>query len=722
MAIPVLAMLAFPLCAAVQPPAKPRPKIGVALAGGAALGLSHIGVIKWFEENRIPIDYIAGTSMGGLIAGLYATGHTADEMIEFARKIDWVDATRLEPSFETLTYRRKEDRRAFPTIVELGLKQGVSFPPGLSPGHGVGKVISRFAAPYDGLSSFDSLPIPFRCVASDLISGNQVVFSSGNLFDALRSTMSIPGVFAPWKVGDKIMVDGATLNNVPVDVVRKMGADIVIAVALETPPIKEKDVRSFFGVAGRSISIMIMDNERRSLALADVIVAADLKGFTGTQYDRSEEFFKVGYAGAAQKAKVLERFSLSPEEFAAHMKSRRERRLPESITPAAIEVTGATAATAALIDEEFQRDYKGKPLDQARLETGLDRLAGFGVYSSADYSLSRSPAGDGLKVRVHQKEYGPPFLNLLLILDAASGEGFRFGIGGRFTLMNVLRPRAEWRTDINIGGINGVSSEYYMPFGTGRFFAAPRAGYQKGEVPFYSGGDEIASLETESGGVGMDLGFAQSRYTEWRLGYSFSHDTASVSSGQPLFPGFAGNFNVVRVRFAHDHQDSHLIPRKGFRNISEAQWVANSPASGTGFLVLQSKASYARMINPKWLTVSSVEGGLKPDRADRIPPFTLGGLTRLSALSRNQAFGNQYYYGGMAILRTLNERPSLFGRFYAGLLLELGNAFTGDQNKNPYYNAGIGLTGETPIGLVYFGYSIGDKGMSKLQFRVGRLF
>ena len=301
----VILLISLPAFGQAGPTPAKRPKIGVALAGGAALGLSHVGVLQWFEEHRIPVDYIAGTSMGGLVAGLYATGHRAPEMKEFVKQIDWQDALRLSPAYSDLSFRRKEDSRAFPTIVELGVKHGLQVRPGLSPGQGVGKVISRFTAPYEQLQSFDELPIPFRCVASELISGKQMVFDQGPLFDALRSTMSLPAIFAPWKVGDKMLVDGAVLNNLPVDVVKKMGADIVIAVALDTPPITQKDVKSFFGVAGRSITIMIMDNERRSLALADIVVAGDLKGFTGTQYDRADEFFKVGYEGAASKARVL---------------------------------------------------------------------------------------------------------------------------------------------------------------------------------------------------------------------------------------------------------------------------------------------------------------------------------------------------------------------------------------------------------------------------------
>jgi NTE family protein len=720
--VALIALLAVPLSGQSEPAKKKRPKIGVALAGGAALGLSHVGVLEWFEEHRIPVDYIAGTSMGGLVGGLYATGHRTAEMKEFVKAIDWEDALRLSPAYSDLSFRRKEDSRAYPTAFELGLKEGLQLPPGLSPGHGVGKVISRFAAPYEDLRSFNELPIPFRCVGSDLISGKQVVFDQGSLFDALRSTMSLPAIFAPWRVDDKRMVDGAVLNNLPVDVVKKMGADIVIAVALETPPITQKDVKSFFGVAGRSITIMIMDNERRSMAMADIIVAGDLKGFTGTQYDRSDDFFKVGYEGAASRAKVLEALSLSQEEYDEHVRQRLQRRRPETITPQFAQISGPLPSNAAEIKARFENDANGKPLDRKTLEKDLDRVTGYGQYSAADYGFIKKDGKDGLDLRVHPKEHAPPTLNLLLLLDATSGEGLRFGVGGRLTFLDVLKPRAEWRTDFGIGGVNEVATEYYMPFGRSRFFVAPRASYAKGEVPFYSGDSEISTFDTDNALGGVDLGFAQSRFSEWRVGYNFLRSSAEVSSGTPLFENVTGNFNRIRIRHAFDTMDSNLIPRRGLREISEAEWVANSPRSGAGFLVLDSQISFANSFNSRWSMVSSVAGGTKPDRADRIPTFTLGGLTRVSALGRNQLYGNNYYYGGTALLRSLSQHPSLLGKFYGTFLAEAGRAFMENGSKAPYFSGSLGIAGETPLGLIFFGYSLGDKGESKVQFRLGRLF
>src|SRR5438876_10822252 len=220
-----------------------RPRIGVALEGGGALGLAHIGVLKWFEEHHIPVDYVAGTSMGGLVGGFYATGMTPEEMQKLIEGLDWREILGDRTPYEDLSYRRKEDQHAYPNSLIFGLRHGLSAPAGLIAGHQIGLLIGRVTLPYYGISSFDDMPVPFRCVATDLVSGQSHVFKDGPLAIALRSTMSIPGVFSPVREGKAVYVDGGLLDNLPTDVVRKMGAEIVIGVHLESAPVEANDIR-----------------------------------------------------------------------------------------------------------------------------------------------------------------------------------------------------------------------------------------------------------------------------------------------------------------------------------------------------------------------------------------------------------------------------------------------------------------------------------------------
>src|SRR6476661_481552 len=207
-----------------------RPRIGLALGGGSARGIAHIGVLRWFEEHHIPIDVIAGTSMGGLIAGAYASGMTPDEITALMKNADWDLMFLSDSPYKYKTIRRKQDKRLFPSQLEFGLRGGLKVPGGLNPGQQVSLMLDQIALPYYDLKSFDDLPTPYRCLATDLRKGEAVILGRPPLARAMRATMAIPGVFTPVNWDDWLLVDGGALNNIPVDVVKQMGADIVIAV------------------------------------------------------------------------------------------------------------------------------------------------------------------------------------------------------------------------------------------------------------------------------------------------------------------------------------------------------------------------------------------------------------------------------------------------------------------------------------------------------------
>src|SRR5690242_8364597 len=270
-----------------SPEPSTRPKIGLALEGGGALGLAHIGVLQWFEDHHIPVDYVAGTSMGGLVGGFYATGKSPAELEQIVEAQKWDVILGGTTPYEDLSYRRKEDSRTLQNKIVLGLKNGLSLPAGLNAGQGITLLIDRETVAYSKLNSFDELPIPFRCVATDLVSGKEEVFGQGSLPRALRATMSIPGLFSPVRDGDKVYVDGGLVGNLPTDVVRQMGADVVIAVHLETPPAKPEDIQSLFSVLGRSVDVVIRENEIRGLSGADLIVNVNLRDFTSLDYPKA---------------------------------------------------------------------------------------------------------------------------------------------------------------------------------------------------------------------------------------------------------------------------------------------------------------------------------------------------------------------------------------------------------------------------------------------------
>src|SRR5579863_9988197 len=341
------------------PPAH-RPLIGVALAGGGALGLAHIGVLQWMEENHIPIDKLAGTSMGALVGSLLATGRNGAEMRAFVKAIHWDEALLNEPSYDQLSYRRKQDRRDYQFGGELGLKHGLNGPNGFDPGHGVGLVLDRISFAYSTVSSFDDLPTPFRCVATDLLTGQAVVFHDGSLVQALRASMAIPGVFTPQELNGKVLADGGMVDNLPTDVVRQMNADVVIAFDIVTQPATPSQFETVSGVLTRAVDVMILDNERRALQLADVVVSLDLGKFGISDYDQSEAIINLGYKAAAARAAALRPFALSDSDWQTYIAEREARKRSPENSAEILEVTGVDEAERRHLEKRLQNLVQNK--------------------------------------------------------------------------------------------------------------------------------------------------------------------------------------------------------------------------------------------------------------------------------------------------------------------------------------------------------------------------
>ncbi|RPJ57782.1 MAG: hypothetical protein EHM23_19425 [Acidobacteria bacterium] len=722
LALVVLFALTAGIEAGAGTTADTRPRVGLALAGGSARGLAHVGVLAWLHEHRVPVDRIAGTSMGGLIAGLYAAGFEPEEIQEFLSEIDWNNTLRPGPGFRDLTYRRKEDYRDFPNQFELGFKGGLTLPGALSPCHGIGLFLSRFTSPYSGLTNFDELPTPFRSVATDLRDGTEFVFHEGNLFDALRATMAIPGIFSPWVVGDRTLVDGGLLNNLPVDVVKEMGADIIIAVPLKSHVIPEEEMpSSLTGIAGRSLDIMLAGTEARHIQLAQVVVSPEIAGFASADFHRWQELASLGYKAAAKAASQLEPLALSEGEWRQYLEDRQRRRRTLPTRPAFLDIRASRAANHDAVARELSR-WVAPPYATGPLETALTRVTGWGRFEAADYQSIERDGLEGYQINLREKKHGPPFLNTLLLLDGSHSDGMRLGLGVRLTFLDVPGPFSEWRSEANFGIFNRLATELYWRMGATRWFVAPRGFYDGTDFDVYREGKKQLSVEFREPGAGIDVGYAGGRTDEVRFGYQISRLSASQSLGAPTFPHAAGRFSQFRLRWAHEGQDSAMVPRHGVRAVSELRWVTESPLALKEYARFESRVSWAFPIKRRNTVVAGIEGGFATDDQVPHPVFSLGGPFRLSALSRDEMFGSRYYYASLLALRLLNEQERIASNFHLGAIYEVGRAFRLHQSASPYHDVAVGIVGETPLGLVFFGPSYGENGQWKITFRVGRLF
>jgi len=711
------------LLAAVLPlaAAEPKPRIGLTLSGGSALGLAHVGVIQWLEEHRIPIAYIGGTSMGGLVGGIYASGMNAAELKETVRQIDWNAAFRRSAPFYDLAYRRKEDRRSFPNSLEFGLKNGFSLPSGLSPGQEVGLILSHIAAPYADMKSFDDLPTPFRCVATDLLQGRQVVFAKGSLVSALRATMSLPALFTPYETDSMLLVDGATLNNLPVDVVKAMGPTVMIAVPLIDKPVEKAKVRSLLGVAGRTLAVMIDDNAKRNMVLADLLIAPDLTGLEGTDFEKFEEFEKRGYEAAEKKKQFLMTLAVSEEEYRQYAAERQRKRRPNQITPTFVTVEGVPGSVKERMQAEAEATLAGHPIDRAEVDKALTLITGYGPYQTAGYRFIRRGGEDGLAVNVQEKPYGPPFINTGINIEGADTNNIRFGLGGRVTFMNTGLQNSEWRTDFTIGLNNSIQTEYYWRPNESKWFLAPRVLYSQRREDLYSGRQRVNEIKVLDTGFGADAGYV-GRFTEFRAGYLYDYINGTVTTGGAL-PGLGhASFHAIRLRFVYDGQDSNVIARHGLRSVSDARWNF-STGGAAQYGTLEHSSSFSKSYGPRYVLLTNLAGGSIVGPSSVFPPFSLGGPAVLTAFGRGQLRGDRYYNASLLGLRAFSADPFSFSnKVFALLGYEMGKAFNEFDQGKPVHDGVLGVVSETPIGVVFLGYSVGTNGNRKFVFRVGRLF
>jgi NTE family protein len=710
--------------AAPSPAHAPRPKIGLALEGGGALGLAHIGVLQWFEDHHIPIDYIAGTSMGGLVGGLYATGMSPEELRDLVQQQNWDVIIGGRTQYQNLSFRRKEGLRAYPNSLVVGLKNGLTLPAGLNAGQEISLLIDRETLPYSRLASFDQLPIPFRCVATDLVSGQEVVFSQGSLARAMRATMSIPGLFAPVRDGDKVYVDGGLLRNLPSDVVRKMGADVVIAVHLETAPVKPEDIQSLFTVLGRSVDVVVHENEIRGLAGADLIVNVNLRDFNSLDYPKSKLIIEKGENAAQEKARILAPYSLDDAGWLAYLQARNARKFSLVPAPQFVRVEGAGAEAKKQLERLFQ-PLVNKPLDTKSLEKLLNRLTAAGRYDSAGYHIAEENGRPGLVVSVREKSYAPPSLQFAFAMDGTESDNVNITLASRLTFMDVAGFRSEWRTDVLFGNTYGVSSELYRPFtASSKWFFAPHADAADSAFYIYRKSDPLADYRFSRANIGMDFGYGFSRFAEVRAGYEVGFLNARLRLGAPQFASVEGRTGDFKFHFLFDHTDDPVFPRRGFGAETTFRWFESSPGAAQQFPAMQLNLRYFQPITkPASLFVAAEGGSTFNYQGTGIPQFFLGGPLRLSAYGTNELYGNQYFTFRTGYLHQIASLPPFLGKnIYVIGDYEFGKMYGfANESKFPNDFAG-GVIAQTAFGPFFIGGSVGDSGHQKWFFQLGRVF
>ena len=491
----ILSLLALigPLIVSTADAAPRRSRIGLVLGGGGARGIAHVGVLKMLEELRVPVDCVAGTSMGSIIGGLYASGMTPEQMNETVQRIDWPAAFADGPPRADLPFRTKQQQRVLLTDKGVGMKNGsVQLPQGLLQGQNLLLLLEELSLPATNVHDFDQLKIPYRAVATNLVTGTPVVLKSGQLAKAMRASMSIPSALAPVELEGKLLVDGGVSNNVPVDVVRELcRPDVIIAVDVGAPLAPASELTSILSITNQLTSILTVRNAQQqinTLGRKDILITPDLKDISSIDFNRAPEAVQIGYAAAESQRSALSRLSVSPNAYQADLAAR--PKLPDAYPVVDfIRIKNNTRLADQVI--ESQLGVKpGDRLDPQQLNRNLNVIYGMGDFQQVNYSLVEENGKTGLVVEAQESYIGANTLNFGIFLGANMKGDSLFNVSAAYTMTQLNSLGGQWRSFVQIGGNIELETDFYQPLDADQeYFIDPFLSYQQYDLDVQSDPD-----------------------------------------------------------------------------------------------------------------------------------------------------------------------------------------------------------------------------------------
>jgi NTE family protein len=706
-----------------------RPRVGLVLGGGGARGAAHIGVLRELERLRIPIDAIAGTSMGAVVGSLYASGKTPDELEHLVLSIDWADAFVDSTGRRDLSYRRKQDDSDFPVKLELGVKDGeVRLPKGLIQGQKLQLILREQLLHVSGVKDFDRLPIPFRAVASDIESGEPYVMSSGDLALAARASMSAPGLFSPVVVDGRTLVDGGLVGNVPVSAIKEMDVDIIIAVDVEFPLYPPEQLQSALEITEQMLTILIRKETRRQLDELeedDILIRPDLGVYGSTNFSQISETIAPGAEATVAKTAELQALSLGEAQYAEHVASRGVRHL------GADEIDFVRVVDSGRLSEKVLHARlsaeAGDKIDAASLTEDAGRLYGLNVFESVGYQIVEDGGQTGVEFETRAKSWGPNFLKLGLSVEEDFEGSTEFNLASRLTMTGINALGAEWRNDLQIGTEPRFESEFYQPLSfDSRYFVAPRLELAQRNLKAFANDLSIARYRVSEAEFGLDIGRELGRWGEFRIGAFRGVGDARVKVGDPSLPNFDFEEGGVFARLSVDTLDNAQIPKEGSR--ANVEWLLGRPGLGADSRFDSFQSSIDNVWSWGHDDRNTMQFGLEYSTTIRADTrfqdfFPLGGFLRLSGLERGEITGPHAGLVRLMYYRQLGGARGFFDMpVYVGGSLEAGNVWqsrseisTNSLIVNGSLFAGI----DTYVGLLFLGAGFAETGESSFYLFLG---
>lgn len=702
-----------------------RPRIGLVLGGGGALGIAHIGVLKVLEEECVPIDYIAGTSMGSIIGGLYASGMSPDEIEAFLMGLDWNEVMTDDTPRRELFFRRKlEDQRY---LVQLGIgRQGLKMGTGLAAGQKFNNLMQLEVQRTAAVTNFNDLPIPYRAVATDLVSGKAYVIDHGSLARAMRASMAVPGVFTAVELDGRLLVDGGVVNNLPVDVMEAMGADIIIAVDVgaTADKVDPAELKTIVGVLGRTYAISQRPGQLESLSRADIGMQPDLEGLTASQFHRVAEFIPRGEEAARSKLTELRRLSMDPEAFRERI-ARQRRPIPEKVLLKEVHITGNHRVSEKAIRGRIYSN-SDECFDVATMKHDLMRIYGIGEFEQVLYKLEQDDGSTGtLTYEATESPEGPLYLSLGLNLRSDFDNDSDWNILVNLTRRSINRLGAEWRNEMELGSTQAILSEFYQPLDYGGiFFLAPIMDYRSELEDVYDNKDHIAEYDVTRAEARLDFGIQLRHYAELRVGPAWGNGQAEVETGAAGLPEYDESYFGSSAQLVVDRQDRTYFPREGYYFKVRGLFPREALGSDVQFDRVLAEGRVHRSWGEHTLSLSMQYGDSLGSTLPGYAQFTLGGPSSFAGLAEDQFRGSALAVASVGYKYRLMQLPSQVGQgIYAVTRYDTGNVWPDDDQFNDLrhgFAAGLGV--DTAMGPIFLAYGFADGGYRRLYFSLGSIF
>jgi NTE family protein len=712
-----------------------RKSIGLVLEGGGALGLAHIGVLLWFEQNHIPVDRLTGTSMGALLGGLYASGRSAQQLQALATGNLFGDIFTLQAPYDQIGYRRRQDRRDLPQALTLGLRHGVSVRNAVLSDSPLNDFLrSQFASNNSLEDDFDHLPIPFRCVATDLNMLEPLVFRGGPMPEAIRASISIPGIFSPVSYRGHYLVDGAVTDNLPTSVARDvLNADVVVAVHLKSAGLAESDVGSILGVFARAFEAGTAKTERAGISRADLLITAATETFSTTDYGKAKELIAVGYAAAESQRDHLLRYRLSEEDWAAHLHDRQSRIAPAPGRLLAVRVQGGSDAAQKGIAQSLE-PLKERPIDAAAITKSLRRVEGAGNHETSFETYQTTPTpplsgtqaqtpDTGVIVHLGAVRNGPPFLLVGADLTAVTSNVTRNNIDLRLVDQDFGGYGSELRADARFGFLTQGALEYYKPIFSTGLFVQPHLGILRQPVYLWRDQQRVSERFEQRAGGGVDFGKSFNRQMQIAAEWKIEATRWRLVTGADDTRNLSGTAQTGVLHFSYDTAVTGAVSPHGLRLDASAGSLFHTAMSENAPLA-QASASRTFLLKQKNIIGFHAQGDTYFRRNVAAPfRFTLGGPLRLSASSIDEYRGTDDFFFRGGYLRKIASLPSGLGQgVYLAAAYEAGEMWSPEHRAFLRQDVLGGVVASTPFGVITVAASVGDAGRRKFFFTLGRLF